>query len=317
MTHVLKDILAAQGLTLDAETPATREGEATRYAVLTDGGERALLYLWSTTQGAARAIRAMVREDLGEQLFAVPKILRHDAAAMWCVVKMPAGEPLTDWLTAQGVQHFGQLSPQVARPIVDSLGVLLRKLHSITSPGLFGEIPDDLDALPEGTFHTFNGWVASKLERFAEAINQAQSLSPDQRLLCLKYLGDLRHELSAFHPRHPAVFSHGSLGVENLWVGPGGQEIVGLTGFDQARYVPAEADLASVMWIEGLATLDDAVIRSFYRGYGAAHTMDVQRRERFYRRLTALDVLAHALPTRRRLDTETLIALAGPLVNPE
>lgn len=312
-TARLTELLAQLDLTALEDAPAA-EGLAMRHAVQTREGERVLLYLWCAPQAAARAIRVMVRDDLGEQLFAVPEVFAHDASKAWCLVRHPEGQALSTWLDAQGASHFGRLAPTLARPLVESLGVLLRKLHSIDSPGVFGEIPDDVEQLAQGSFHTFNGWVAAQLERFIEAINHAQELDPDQRLECLGYLGDLRHELSAFHPRHPAVFSHGSLGAENLWVGPAGQEIVGITGFDRARYLPAEADLATVLWIEGLATLDDHTVRCFYRGYGAAHTMDVQRRERFYRRLASFDVITES--RRRKLDMSTLIALAGPRVNP-
>ena len=107
-----------------------------------------------------------------------------------------------------------------------------------------------------------------------------EDLDESQRHHLLESLGDLRHELSAFHPRYPATICHGAVGLSRIWINDRA-EVVGLTGFDQAAFLPAETDLASFLWFEGLA-MDEALVQAFYRGYGAARTMDVQRRERFY-----------------------------------
>ena len=281
-----------------------------------DGGE-VLYYVWSTSEGARRALRAMGREDLGGQLFAVPEVLAGDAEARWGVIARPEGEPLARWLKAQGKAGLGELDPKRSRAVIEALGVLMRKLHSIASPGLFGEVLGDAqvpEMLPEGTYRTFNGWVAAKLERLGEALNHYDALSPSERLDCLGHLGDLRHELSAFHPRHPAVLSHGSPGVDNLWVSGSGAEITGLTGFDHACYLPAEADLANLLFIEGIAELGEVAVSSFYRGYGSARTMDVQRRERFYRRIAALEVLTGQRQSSLQLSTTRLLHLASPSV---
>lgn len=287
-----------------------------------EGQGRALLYLWDTQEDAARAIDAVAHEALGMHIFAIPEPVQFSKQDRWLLLEHPDGVRLNTWLEEQGTKTIADLPLSQSLSLLESLGVLLRKLHSIDAGGVVGDIcaisQERGNQLPTGCFHTFNGWVASKLEQFTETLNHASNLDQDQRLSCLKYLGDLRHELSSFHPRHPAVFSHGFLKLENLWVSQsaGDIEVIAMTGFDQACFLPAEADLAKLLWIEGLATLDDTLIRAFYRGYGAAHTMDVQRRERFYRRLAAFDVLLSPRDHQVNLSSDTLIKLAGPSINP-
>lgn len=310
------------------EAPPALEGSARRHRLARrDGAGRALLYLWDSPRHAARAAHALGHEDFGEQLFAVPSLLEADVEQGWCLLECPEhGEPLSELLARHGARVLHELAIPMASSIAESLGVSLRKLHSL-SPGdeRVGEMLEPPHAAElgasqsSGRFHTFNGWVAARLERFTEDLNHVAYLDPDQRLRCLEYLGDLRHELSAFHPRHPAVFSHGAPAIEHLWVSDasGHPEVVALTGFERAIFLPAEADVAYLNWLGGLASCDDIVTRAFYRGYGAAHTMDVQRRERFYRRLAAFQVLLDPRQARNRRSIPTLVALAGPAVAPE
>lgn len=312
------DLVDRLDVTPHEEAPE-REGEAMRLRVRTAAGEEALLYQWGSERAAARAIRVFGGADLGDQLFAVPDLLDGDVPGRWALVRHPEGEPLTRFLEQRGAASLAALDPTRARAMCESLGVLLRKLHSLDASGLFGEIPPPgHDPVHPGlaTFHTFNGWVAGRLERYAEALNAHATLDEEQRLSCRQYLGDLRHELSAFHPRHAASLQHGSLSEDHLWISPSGHEVVALTGFERARYLPAEADLAHLLWIEGMVRSDEGSLRALYRGYGAARTMDVQRRERFYRRLAAFDILLAGASPRRAIPSEELLALAGPAIEP-
>jgi hypothetical protein len=56
----------------------------------------------------------------------------------------------------------------------------------------------------------------------------------------------------------------------------------------------------------------ETLARAFYRGYGAARTMDMQRRERFFRRLTAFEALVGELRGVTELDDAALMELASP-----
>lgn len=326
---VLDSLLAHRlGDYVSEERSPTLEGSARRHQLARrDGSGRALLYLWDSPHHAARAVHALGHEDFGSQLFCVPTVLDADVEQAWCLLEHPEhGEPLSDLLARHGAHMLHELPVAMASSIAESLGVSLRKLHSFSARDeRVGEMLEPPHAAElgasqsSGRFHTFNGWVAARLERFTEDLNHVAYLDPDQRLRCLEYLGDLRHELSAFHPRHPAVFSHGAPAIEHLWVSDSSSspEVVAITGFERAIFLPAEADVAYLNWIGGLASCDDAVTRAFYRGYGAAHTMDVQRRERFYRRLAAFHVLLDPRQVRNRRAIPTLVALAGSAVAPE
>jgi len=308
----MDELFAALGL--EAVGAPAREGRAVRQ-IATRGQDTVVLYHWGDLDDAAYAHKIFSSSQLGEQLFAVPDVLDVDLDAGWVMLRAPEGVPLVDWLDEQGLDGLHQLDPYKHRALVESLGVLVRKLHSLEAPGVFGKLgvfDPDSSYLPPGVYHTFNGWVAERLERDGEALGGLSALDEEQRLMLKEHLGDLRHELSAFHPRHPAVVTHGALGRDHLWISRTGQEIVGLTGFEHARYLPAEADNAHLLWIEGLAQ-NEALIRAFYQGYGAARTMDVQRRERFYRRLVAFDVLC-ADRTSHLHGPRDLLRLAGPAI---
>lgn len=306
------ELLKALGL--DAVGAAAREGRAVRQVAMR-GQEAVVLYHWEERGDAVYAHGIFASSQLGEQLFAIPDVLDFDLDAGWMMLRAPDGVPMVDWLEERGLDGLHQLDAYKHRALVESLGVLVRKLHSLEVPGVFGRIgafDPDSSYLPPGVYHTFNGWVAERLERDGEALGSLRVFDEEQRLMLKERLGDLRHELSAFHPRHPAVVTHGALGRDHLWVSRTGQEIVGLTGFEHARYLPAEADNAHLLWIEGLAR-NDALVRAFYQGYGAARTMDVQRRERFYRRLVAFDVLC-AARTSHLHGPRDLLRLAGPAI---
>ena len=302
----------SQRLGLEPVDPPTLEGTATRMAARDGDGQLVLLYQWRDHERARRAARAM-GQGLGSELFAVPTLIEAEPDQGWVLVTRPEGSPLTAALAERGARTPGELDAGLGRALLESVGVLTRKLHSLEAGGVFGELPDPDQQTParaQGTWNTFNGWVADRLERYAEALGQLE-LPEAERLELRESLGDLRHELSAFHPRHPATLTHNALGAEHLWVEPHSMEVSGLTGFGHALLLPAEADLAYLLWLEGIIA-HPHLVRAFYTGYGAARTMDVQRRERFYRRLAAFEVL---LGQRRELcprPRAELLEMSGP-----
>lgn len=308
----------AQTLALEARAEPEKEGRSVRLDVLTQDGHRALLYLWPDDRSVARVIHSH-HEDLTGQLFAAPNLLKSSREQRWTLHERPDGVPLRSWMRANGVDSLAHIDASSKRHLFESMGVLARKLHSLGSNGLFGEIPDLEDTSGEhptaadDTWHTFNGWVARALDGFSRALD-ARENAWSGSLSLKESLGDLRHELSAFHPRHPAVLAHGAFGPEHMWVDEKGAEVIALTGFDMARFLPAEADVANILWLEDMIASDLAVA-AFYKGYGAARTMDVQRRERFYRRLAAFEALlgerrGESLP----VDEKELVKLAGSSV---
>ncbi|MEC9441803.1 MAG: phosphotransferase [Myxococcota bacterium] len=306
----------AQQLSLQPIGSPESEGRAVRLEVKRGNEQRALLYLWPG--GRARRVTRALTEELAGQLFAAPELLDSDVARGWTLHAHPEGIPLKSWMRAKDIDSLAEIDASSKRHLFESMGVLARKLHSLGSGGLFGEIPDAEDENPtaaEDTWHTFNGWVARALDRYSRSIDSdTQGGAWRGRIELKESLGDLRHELSAFHPRHPAVLTHGALGVEHMWVDEHCSEVVALTGFDMARFLPAEADVANILWLEDMIASDLAV-SAFYKGYGAARTMDVQRRERFYRRLSAFEaLLGERCGEPLAVSEEALVKLAGSSV---
>ena len=302
----LDAVLEAQGFGTDG--PPRPEGAALRVRVDLEEGARGLLYVWRHALFAQRAVWAH-RPGRAAHLFAVPGLI--EAGKKWCLVADIDGVPMNEYLADRGVDTLGELGSERARALVDSAGELARKLHEVEVPAAYGDVVEEADEDQPGylrRWHTFNGYCAWRLEDFSERMRQAD-LDEKVRSRILNSIGDLRAELSSFHPRHPASLNHGSFGSEHLWVDQAGREVVGLTGFERARLLPAEADLGRFLWLEGVAE-DEALVRAVYRGYGAARTMDLQRRERFYRRLAALEALL--LDAYGDWDEERLVQLVLP-----
>ena len=230
---------------------------------------------------------------VGEQLFVVPDLIAHWEDEHAVLVEDPGGQLGTDdpW--------EGPFATQYA----EQLGEALRKLHSLSvADRTFGDVREG-----GARWSTFNGFAASRLESHLASVNHSESLEPGEREELLRTLDDLRHELSAFHPRYPAVWCHGSPGQGRMLVD--GARMTGLVGFESASFLPGEWDLACVLYLDGLVA-HDALVRAFYRGYGAARTMDMQRRERFFRRLVSLEAMFGGIPSRRA--NAELIVMAGP-----
>lgn len=278
----------------DVRGDATTEGGAARVPVRTEAADDALLYVYEDEHIALRAGTAHTRA--GEQLFAVPERLASGPG--WLLVRQPPGRPLMEVLP--------EFEGHRAMVVLEHLGQVLRKLHQLPCEPFCGDIAD-----PEAggeRWLTFSGYVAHQLEWFSENLRRRTFSDHDVEFLGTA-IADLRHELSAFHPRNPACLCHGKLDLSHVWLDEGGREVVGLTGFEFAAQTPREADLAYLLWVGGVGR-DDRLARALYDGYGAARTMDVQRRERFYRRLVAFQALFEA-KGEVSATTEHLIALTS------
>ncbi len=289
----IPQIVELHGWELVSE-PVT-EGDADRAEVVLESGEPALLYWWSDGELAARA--AWVHEHAGAELFSVPQ--RISSGPGWVAMQRPEGVPATELLEG----------PSVDPLLAASLGKTLRKLHNLPAPSECGDVLEQLDGGAQARWLTFSGWVAHRLEIVSESLRGLE-LDEETSARLAATIADMRHELSAFHPRTPPSIVHGGPGLAHVWVDATGREVLALTGFGRAGLLPREADLAYLLWLEDYGT-DDTVARALYQGYGAARTMDVQRRERFYRRLVALEAIV-GLKGSVRLPLERLIELTSP-----
>lgn len=299
----VEQIAADRGFELRDEP--VLEGEAWRAAIARQAQSGGLLYVWEDSVLARRAARAH-RAQHAAHLFAVPELL--ESGESWCLVEEIDGRTLSAHLSSRGAAALPDLGLEAARILVKGIGELTRKLHEIEVSREFGDILQEVDGAG-GRWQTFSGYCAARLEHVSEALRRPD-LDEETRSRLLTSIGDLRTELSAFHPRHAPSLTHQRLAPAHIWVDESGREVVGLTGFAHARLMPAEADLARLLWLEGIAD-DDALVRSFYEGYGAARTMDLQRRERFYRRLAAFEALIEP-PERRKLSWGELVELTSP-----
>lgn len=251
-----------------------REGNAERASVTLHSGAPALLYVFEDIVRAQRTAWAH-RPEHAAQLFVVPQLLQ--SGENWCLLEGIDGIPLSDFLQKS---HATAISPLLAQ----DLGEILRKLHStnVSQSSVFG------DVLAGPRWLTFNGYVAAQFERFAEEVRRLD-IDDATTSKIMQAIGLIRHELASFHPRSPTTLVHGKVDFAHVWVDANGRGIVGLTGFDSAAILPAEFDLVWLLWMRDFEA--DELARSLYRGYGAARTMDVQRRERFHRRLVAFHAL--------------------------
>ena len=297
-----QELADLHGLELEGE--ATSEGDARRVAAVTETGDAALLYVWEEELLASRA--AEVHRTVGAQLFAVPEHIASGPG--WLLVRRPDGVAATEFFEDALGREFA-LTNERGIALAESLGNVLRKMHSLPTIAACGDFLEDAGEGPS-RWLAFSGWVAHHLEWFSEDLRRRDFADETVEQLS-KSIADMRHELSSFHPRTPPSVVHGKVSFRHVWVDRSGREIVGLTGFDRASYLPREADIAYLLWIEGFGA-HDRLTRAFYQGYGAARTMDVQRRERFYRRLVAFEALFGFLGEVQRTPRE-LIELTGPV----
>ncbi len=265
------------GWTLEGEL--VREADTTRANIVREDGRPAMLYVFDDELSASRAAHAHSIE-FGAQLFAVPE--RIESGPGWVLVEPIEGVNLAEHISSE----ITELPARQADAVVAGVARLLSKLHSIEFER-YGDILPDAEG---SSFLTFNGWAAHHLEAFAEAI-RSEGFDDEVVGQLSEAIADLRHELAAYHPRSPAGLAHGRPHAEHIWIAPESFEVVGVTGLHHLASLPRELDIASFLWIVGVGRSDD-LVRRFYQSYGAARTMDVQRRERFFRRLAAFLALS-------------------------
>jgi hypothetical protein len=268
------------------------EAETTRATVELESGDEALLYVFGTEEAAARAALAH-SEDFGAQLFAIPE--RIESGLDWLLMQPIDGDNLSELLGDDGLSA---LKDHEIDAVVSGVARILSKLHSVTTDG-YGDI---LPSRENDRFLTFNGWAARQLEIAAEGARES-GIDDATVGMVGEAVGELRHELAAYHPRTPAGLVHGRPHLEHFWVDPKTYEVVALTGLHHMASLPREIDIAIFLWIVGVGARDES-IRTFYQAYGAARTMDVQRRERFFRRLAAFMELSGRRGPSPRTSTE-------------
>ncbi len=258
----------------DVGTPE-KEGSASRYRVKKDGSDYLLYYFEDKT----RCFRAkFFCEQLSSVLFVIPKIIEEGED--WFLIEI-YGENAKSFFDSQadGERLFHTKYAQ-------EMGRFLSKLHNCPAPIRFGDPTSDSR---DRSWLTFNGYVAAKLERFLEEVRK-QSFSDESVGIVRNAIAELRDQLASFHPRTPPTWNHRRPSAEHVWINPETSEIVTITGFEYSVFLPPELDMAYFLYIDDV-DFDEASIHAFYKGYGSARTMDVQRRERFYRRLAALDAI--------------------------
>lgn len=251
------------------------EGSALRYSVKRNDTE-CLLYHFEDTSLCNRA--KFVLNHLSPHLFAIPEILEEDEH--WFLIEK-VGQNAKTFFDAK---HSSQERLHIKYAL--EMGQFLRKLHNCPAPIRFG---DPVSDSRDHSWLTFNGYVASKLERFLEEVRK-QSFTDESVGKVKNAIADLRNQLASFHPRTPPTWNHRRPSAEHVRINPETAEIVAITGFEYSVLLPPELDIAYFLYIDDIG-FDEASILALYKGYGSARTMDVQRRERFYRRLAALDAI--------------------------
>ena len=283
--------------TTQVSEPVT-EGSSTRIAVEGEGNVPHFLYVFERDEHFEIALGS--HQFLGDHLFAVPEVEAH--GDRWMLIERRSTKTVANLIQEKGGTKLSDLGRR-GTTLAAEMGTVLAKLHNVPVDPRFGHPTRKERGF---SYLTFSGYVAAQLEEIQEEFRKRGFDESTSRQLATS-VSDLRHELASFHPRTPTSWTHGRPGVEHFWVDEESYDIVALTGFEHSRLLPREADIASFLFIDGLID-DESMIRSLYQGYGAARTMDVQRRERFYRRLIALSALSGSLGDLRQ-NQDALLAL--------
>lgn len=269
------------------------EGSALRYRVKRDSKDY-LLYYFEDENLCQRA--KFFCKQLSPLLFVIPEI--QDEDTHWFLIDAVGMNAKTFF---DDEHHTAENRLHIKYAL--EMGRFLRKLHNCPAPVRFG---DPISESRDHSWLTFNGYVASKLERFLEEVRK-QSFTDEAVGTVKNAIADLRNQLASFHPRTPPTWNHRRPSAEHVWFHPETAEIVAITGFEYSVFLPPELDIAYFLYIDDIG-FDEALIHALYKGYGSARTMDVQRRERFYRRLAALDaIMKDSGPT--SLGTEDLFQI--------
>ncbi|GEM_PF-6282523 len=251
------------------------EGGAHLFSVKKDS-KSYLLYTFEDPLHFARAKFAFT--TLSSHLFVVPPI--QECGANWFSLEIK-GVNAKVFFAEQG-------RPREKIKYAKEVGCFLRKLHNCPAPTRFG---DPISEKRDRSWLTFNGYVAAKLELYSEHLRE-QFFSDEAIGKIKNAIADLRVQLATFHPRTPPTWNHRRPSAEHIWLNSETLEIEAITGFEYSVFLPPELDIAYFLYIDDVIH-DEASILAFYKGYGSARTMDVQRRERFYKRLSALDAIMH------------------------
>ena len=188
--------------------------------------------LWTRWLTAAHVTRAVAAAALTREVPSVPRLLESNEAECWTLHESPQGVQLGDVLLAQGALRLQDLADSPRTTLLQSLGLRLAKLHSVALPEhCVGEIPGPQEAPATRSLHS----------HLARWLGQQEDHHKALRLEAMA----LRHELRAFHPGAPCVLTHGALGVWSMWVDQETMEVVGLSGWGEARVLPLAAEFAS------------------------------------------------------------------------
>lgn len=237
----------------------------------TGEGEADFRLTWHLADEAQRHHRRLGEALLARQLFPF-RVLPDDDGG--CRFQSDGGvSPLVPLsaLMAQG------LSPLKLGRVIEELGRWLRALHDLPSPGGFGD-PDNQPRL-----QTINAFLSETFADLAQGLT-AQGMLDETRL---QILADLRNELSSFHPHGRTSWTLGRITPERLAMDPTAGSIVAALDLGQASLRPPEWDLAALRVSEILPPRS-LMERSFFRGYGAALTRDLERRVDYFERLLRL-----------------------------
>ncbi|RVU42657.1 hypothetical protein EA187_15835 [Lujinxingia sediminis] len=176
--------------------------------------------------------------------------------------------------------------------IMRALGQALRHLHNHPCPDGFG-VPTRLHLAGTSYFQTFNAALAAHLDEMARCLEHVDD--DTERVRFTESFAWLRQSLSSFHPRTRSVWTITNVTPGRILVEPEQGRISAFLDLSQAALRPPESDLAIAL-SPTLAGNSPATERAFWAGYGAAPTMDLRRRLRFFTRLAHLEA---ALPPHR------------------
>ena len=268
------------------------------WRVRTEAGHLRLWTRWPTSTHVARAIHA---SWLTLDLPHIPRLLESDEAQCWTLHDQPEGKPLGQVLGERGLGSIEALGDSMSATLLQSLGRRMAEVHAQALPAhCVGELPRAYQTPPTRTLHShLSRWLGQEEEAQQEAL----------RLGAMA----LRHELRAFHPATTCVLTHGALSVWSVWVWEETMEVSALCGWGEARVLPRAAEFAHLVGIDQVfGTLGQRALRQLYGSYGMARTMDMERKERFFWRVLALEMLRGVREMPPHLTRPSLLAHLNP-----
>ncbi|TXD38153.1 phosphotransferase [Lujinxingia vulgaris] len=241
-------------------------------------GERRWHFRWPDAARAGRH-QALCDEIAAGALTLSTEAPSRFSAARWAPAR--AGLPLSS---------ITDLSSRLT--MMRALGQALRRLHNHPCPDGFG-VPTRLHLAGTAYFQTFNAAIAARLDEMARRLENINDDAEHVRLT--ETFAWLRQSLSSFHPRTRSVWTVTNLTPGRILAEPEHGQLTAFLDLSQAALRPPESDLAIALSPD-MAGVSPATERAFWAGYGAAPTMDLRRRLRFFTQLAQLDA---ALPAPR------------------